>query len=156
MHLNEDYSQRIVLNHHELDWVGSPQAGVERRMLDRIGGEVAKATSIVRYEPGSKFESHTHEFGEEILVLQGRDLRDEPSWFIPFTTQQRWLYSLCQTQTSGSRSTAKRSHRHPDCRLVPGNGVRAYRDAVNEARSGLNTGSMGSANLLQPTQAFRR
>ena len=71
MHLNADYNQRIVLNHHDLDWVASPHAGVERRMLDRIGAEVAKATSVVRYKPGSKFDSHTHEFGEEILVLQG-------------------------------------------------------------------------------------
>lgn len=40
-------------------------------MLERQGGEVAKATSIVRYQPGSKFQSHHHEFGEEILVLDG-------------------------------------------------------------------------------------
>jgi hypothetical protein len=40
-------------------------------MLDRIGDEVAKATSIVRYLPGSKFKTHTHEFGEEIFVLDG-------------------------------------------------------------------------------------
>lgn len=71
MLLNEDYSQRIVLNHHDLDWVGSPRSGVERRMLDRIGDEVAKATSIVRYQAGSTFQSHTHELGEEILVLEG-------------------------------------------------------------------------------------
>ena len=71
MRLNEDYNQRIVLNYHALDWVASPQAGVERRMLDRIGGEVAKATSVVRYQPSSKFESHAHEFGEEIFVLEG-------------------------------------------------------------------------------------
>jgi hypothetical protein len=31
-----------VLNHHDLEWVESPQAGIEHRMLDRIGGEVAK------------------------------------------------------------------------------------------------------------------
>ena len=71
MLLNEDYSQRTVLNHHDLDWVGSERPGVERRMLDRIGDEVAKATSIVRYQPGSTFQSHTHELGEEILVLEG-------------------------------------------------------------------------------------
>ena len=71
MYLNADYSQRVVLNHHDLDWVGSPQSGVERRMLERAGSEVAKATTIVRYLPGSKFEPHTHEFGEEILVLEG-------------------------------------------------------------------------------------
>jgi anti-sigma factor ChrR (cupin superfamily) len=40
-------------------------------MLDRVGDEVARATSIVRYDPGSSFSSHTHELGEEILVLEG-------------------------------------------------------------------------------------
>ena len=71
MELNADYRQRVVLNHHDLEWVGSPQAGVTRRMLDRIGDEVARATSIVRYEAGAKFESHQHALGEEILVLEG-------------------------------------------------------------------------------------
>lgn len=45
--------------------------GVERRMLDRIGGEVARATSIVRYAPGSRFSQHTHSGGEEFIVLEG-------------------------------------------------------------------------------------
>lgn len=45
--------------------------GVDRRMLDRIGGEVARATSIVRYAPGSKFSAHTHTGGEEFIVLDG-------------------------------------------------------------------------------------
>lgn len=40
-------------------------------MLERQGDEVAKATSIVRYQPGSKFQMHTHELGEEIFVLDG-------------------------------------------------------------------------------------
>ena len=40
-------------------------------MLDRVGDEVARATSIVRYAPGSKFDRHVHEGGEEIFVLQG-------------------------------------------------------------------------------------
>ena len=46
-------------------------AGVERRMLDRIGEEVARATSIVRYAEGSRFSPHTHGGGEEFLVLDG-------------------------------------------------------------------------------------
>ena len=45
-------------------------------MLDRLGEEVAKATSIVRYQPSARFPTHTHEFGEEILVLEGT-LSDE-------------------------------------------------------------------------------
>jgi anti-sigma factor ChrR (cupin superfamily) len=71
MNINSDYSQRVVLNHHDLDWVASPELGVERKMLERLGDEVAKATSIVRYQPGSKFKAHTHDLGEEILVLEG-------------------------------------------------------------------------------------
>src|SRR5262249_42032435 len=54
-----------------LPWVPSPMAGVERRMLDRIGDEVARATSIVRYAAGSRFSPHTHGGGEEFLVLEG-------------------------------------------------------------------------------------
>jgi hypothetical protein len=51
-------------------------AGVKRRMLDRIGNEIARATSIVRYAPGSHFSPHTHGGGEEFFVLQGI-FRDE-------------------------------------------------------------------------------
>jgi anti-sigma factor ChrR (cupin superfamily) len=40
-------------------------------MLDRIGAEVARATSIVRYAPESRFSAHTHGGGEEFLVLDG-------------------------------------------------------------------------------------
>ena len=40
-------------------------------MLDRVGDEVARATSIVRYAAGSSFERHVHHGGEEIFVLQG-------------------------------------------------------------------------------------
>ena len=46
-------------------------SGVERRMLDRVGAEVARATSIVRYAPGSHFSPHVHDGGEEFLVLEG-------------------------------------------------------------------------------------
>jgi hypothetical protein len=45
--------------------------GVERRFLERDGGEVARATSIVRYAPGGRFSPHVHEKGEEYLVLSG-------------------------------------------------------------------------------------
>ena len=40
-------------------------------MPDRVGDEVARATSLVRYAPGSQFERHVHGGGEEILVLEG-------------------------------------------------------------------------------------
>jgi len=71
MNINSDYTQRVVLHHQDFPWIASPETGIERRMLDRDGGEVARATSIVRYQPGSKFKSHVHELGEEIFVLDG-------------------------------------------------------------------------------------
>jgi len=71
MELRADFSQRVVVHTDELEWIPSPMAGVDRRMLDRIGDEVARATSIVRYAPGSKFSPHVHSGGEEFLVLDG-------------------------------------------------------------------------------------
>jgi anti-sigma factor ChrR (cupin superfamily) len=71
MELNADFSQRAVVHAATLPWVPSPMAGVDRRMLDRIGAEVARATSIVRYAPDSHFSPHIHGGGEEFLVLDG-------------------------------------------------------------------------------------
>jgi hypothetical protein len=69
--LNADFSKRAVVHAATLDWTASPVPGVERRMLDRIGDEVARATSIVRYAPRSRFPPHVHGGGEEFLVLEG-------------------------------------------------------------------------------------
>ncbi|MEO0618655.1 MAG: cupin domain-containing protein [Pseudomonadota bacterium] len=71
MELNADFSERVVVHAGSLDWVASPMAGVDRRMLDRLGDEVARATTIVRYAPGSQFSPHVHTGGEEFLVLDG-------------------------------------------------------------------------------------
>jgi anti-sigma factor ChrR (cupin superfamily) len=71
MQLNTDLSQRVVLDTSQLNWVPSPVAGVERRMLARDGHEQARATSVVRYAPGSAFTQHSHPLGEEIVVLDG-------------------------------------------------------------------------------------
>ena len=71
MELNADFSRRVAVHAARLPWVPSPMVGVERRMLDRIGDEVARATSIVRYAPGSHFSPHAHGGGEEFFVLEG-------------------------------------------------------------------------------------
>jgi len=71
MELNANFDERAIVHAGKLDWVASPMKGVDRRMLDRIGDEVARATSIVRYAPGSHFSAHTHTGGEEFLVLDG-------------------------------------------------------------------------------------
>ena len=71
MRLNDDFSQRVVIRPDDYEWVESPMPGVERMMLDRIGDEVARATSLVRYAPDSTFSPHVHGGGEEFLVLEG-------------------------------------------------------------------------------------
>lgn len=71
MELNADFTQRVLIHSDDIPWKASPMPGVDRRMLDRIGDEVARATSIVRYAPGSKFSAHTHTGGEEFFVLEG-------------------------------------------------------------------------------------
>jgi hypothetical protein len=71
MLLNADFSQRAIMRADGAVWSPSSSPGVTRRMLDRVGDEVARATSIVRYAPGSRFAEHKHEGGEEFIVLEG-------------------------------------------------------------------------------------
>ncbi|MGW1420169.1 cupin domain-containing protein [Bradyrhizobium manausense] len=71
MRINDDLTIPVIIQASELPWMASPAAGVDRRMLFRIGDEVARATSIVRYAPRSAFPRHTHGGGEEIVVLEG-------------------------------------------------------------------------------------
>ncbi|MBY5933712.1 cupin domain-containing protein [Tateyamaria omphalii] len=71
MELNADFTQTVTVLNADNPWRQSPSAGVERKMLDRIGDEVARATTIVRFAPGSAFAPHTHEGGEEYIVLEG-------------------------------------------------------------------------------------
>ena len=71
MILHADFSRRATVPAQAHHWVPSPQPGELRMMLDRLGGEHARATSLVRYAPGSVFPPHGHPGGEEILVLDG-------------------------------------------------------------------------------------
>lgn len=71
MRINDDLTVPVFVHGARLPWTSSPAPGVDRRMLYRVGDEVARATSIVRYAPGSKFPRHAHDGGEEILVLEG-------------------------------------------------------------------------------------
>ena len=71
MRIHADLSTRAVVDSNELPWVKSPLPGVQRRMLERDGEEVARATTIVRYASNSYFDVHSHVGGEEFLVLDG-------------------------------------------------------------------------------------
>ena len=69
--LNMNFAECIVIEAAAQDWQPSPAAGVWRKPLAREYREQGHATSIVRYEPGSRFNTHPHPKGEEILVLEG-------------------------------------------------------------------------------------
>ena len=84
LQLNADFSQRCIVDSNSLPWQASPSPRVHRRLLERIGGEVARATSVVRYAAGARFDAHSHDLGEEILVLEGI-LSDESGVYGPGT-----------------------------------------------------------------------
>ncbi|MBU2979338.1 cupin domain-containing protein [Alteromonas sp. C1M14] len=71
MKIAANFDQRVVVHNETLPWVASPMPGVDRRALDRVGDEVARATTIVRYAPNSEFSPHVHTGGEEFVVLEG-------------------------------------------------------------------------------------
>jgi anti-sigma factor ChrR (cupin superfamily) len=48
MKLHADLTERAVVSSEDLPWRDSPLPGVHRRMQERYGEEVARATSIVR------------------------------------------------------------------------------------------------------------
>ena len=71
MKLHADFSKRVEINTNEMEWIASPAGGVDRKMLDRIGDEKARATSIVRYAADSAFPEHEHQLGGKLYVLEG-------------------------------------------------------------------------------------
>ena len=71
MKLRQDPSRWELVPFESTTWTPSPEPSIERKMLERDGAEVARATSIVRYARGSAFAEHSHELGEEFVVLAG-------------------------------------------------------------------------------------
>lgn len=72
MLIHSDLSKQAAVRYRDAVWRPSPLKGVDRLMLERIGDEkVRRATSVVTYQPGSRFSEHIHDGGEEFLVLEG-------------------------------------------------------------------------------------
>ena len=118
MLINADFSHRAIVTPDQHQWVPSPMPGVERVMLDRVGEEKARATSIVRYAPDSHFPRHQHPGGEEIFVLTGT-FSDEhghypAGWYVrnppgsshqPFSVEGATIFvKLWQMQPSDSHA----------------------------------------------------
>jgi len=70
--LNADFTRAVLMDTTAMEWQASPGEGVWRKRLELSGPtESGRVTSIVRYDPGSRFPTHEHPDGEEILVLEG-------------------------------------------------------------------------------------
>jgi len=165
LRIHADFSQRAVVDTDGKSWIASPSSGVERKMLDRVGGEVARASSIVRYLPGSRFPEHTHGGGEEFLVLEGV-FSDEtgdygPGSYVrnpvgtshaPFTDDGCTIF-VKLVAVPGWRRGA-RQHRHQQGCLFTGLGRRPYGLAPIQDREH-RPRSLAAGNPFQPPHPFR-
>jgi anti-sigma factor ChrR (cupin superfamily) len=62
-------------------WAPSPSGTVWRKRVHLVGPpESGQVTSVVRYEPRSRFPVHDHPEGEEILVLEGVFSDEHGDW----------------------------------------------------------------------------
>lgn len=79
--LHGNLTLRATMNTNNMTWSPSPSGSVWRKRLHRVGpAESGQVTSLVRYEPDSKFPSHDHPEGEEILVLEGVFSDEHGDW----------------------------------------------------------------------------
>jgi anti-sigma factor ChrR (cupin superfamily) len=126
MLIHSNFLQRAAVLQQHYQWMASPQPGVERVMLDRVGEEKARATSIVRYAPASRFPGHQHPGGEEILVLSGTfsdENGDYPAgWYLrnpadsshqPFTREGATIFVKLRQMAEGERRSVRINTREP-------------------------------------------
>jgi anti-sigma factor ChrR (cupin superfamily) len=126
MLINADFSRRVTVAPDQYRWTASPQGGVERVMLDRVGAEKARATSIVRYAPDSWFPRHLHPGGEEILVLSGTFSADDAhypaGWYLrnppgsshqPFSKEGAVIFVKLQQMSSRESDHVRIDTRNP-------------------------------------------
>lgn len=120
MQVNADFSIVATVDAKNYHWDPSTQGGVDRMMLDRLGKEKARATSVVRYASNSHFPEHSHPGGEEILVLsgtfsdqsgdytQGWYLRNPPSsTHAPFSDEGATIFVKLWQMHSTDRQTVR-------------------------------------------------
>jgi len=149
MDLHADLSQPVVLNTHALAWTPSPQTGVERRRLDRRGDELARATSIVRYAPGSHFAPHSHGGGEEILVLEGTFADERGDYPAGTYLRNPPGSSHAPFSTGGCTILVKLQQMHPadQRRLVVDTHREAWRPGLVEGLEVMPLHGFGSENV---------
>jgi hypothetical protein len=49
MQIHTDLNLRVIANTTDMPWASSPVNGIDRKTLERVGEEIARATSLVRF-----------------------------------------------------------------------------------------------------------
>ena len=79
--INGNLSARAAVDTTRMEWAPSPSGSVWRKRVHLVGPpESGQVTSVVRYEPCSRFPAHDHPEGEEILVLEGVFSDEHGDW----------------------------------------------------------------------------
>lgn len=79
--INGDLRVRAVADTTRMEWAPAPSGSVWRKRVHLVGPpESGQVTSVVRYEPRSRFPAHDHPEGEEILVLDGVFSDEHGDW----------------------------------------------------------------------------
>ncbi len=79
--INGNLTIRVAEETAKMEWASSPSNSVWRKRVHLVGPkESGQVTSVVRYEPGSRFPAHDHPEGEEILVLDGVFSDEHGDW----------------------------------------------------------------------------
>jgi len=79
--IHGDLSARVSADTTKMGWTPSPSGSVWRKRVHLVGPpEAGQVTSVVRYEPESRFPAHDHPDGEEILVLEGVFSDEHGDW----------------------------------------------------------------------------
>ena len=79
--INGNLSVRVSVDTTKMDWSPSPSGSVWRKRVHLVGPtESGQVTSVVRYEPRSRFHAHDHPAGEEVFVLDGVFSDEHGDW----------------------------------------------------------------------------
>ena len=79
--INGDMSVRAMADTARMQWTPSPSGSIWRKRVHLVGPpESGQVTSVVRYEPHSRFPTHDHPDGEEIFVLDGVFSDEHGNW----------------------------------------------------------------------------
>lgn len=92
LELNSNKAKVALVTTSSVAYQETYSKGVYRKMIERLGGEVARCTTVVKYDPDRAFPRHTHSGGEEFIVLDGV-WRDEYGTFPKYSYLRNYIGS---------------------------------------------------------------